>query len=98
AQARRAVAAGCRGEIARAAHCAHLDVLGTVLMSAGKLDEALAQYRQNLELVVQQSGPDHPSTARALERVATTLEKLGRHADALALYDRALAIAEPRAA
>ena len=90
--ARAAIADGCRGEVATLATCAHYDVLATVLFSAGKLSEALDLYRKNLALIEQQFGPSHPKTARAVERVANTLDKLGRHADALAMYDRSLAI------
>jgi tetratricopeptide (TPR) repeat protein len=90
--ARAAISDGCRGEVATLATCAHFDVLATVLFSAGKLPEALELYRKNLALTEQQFGPQHPKTARAVERVANTLDKLGRHGDALAMYDRALAI------
>jgi len=90
--ARAAIADGCRGEVATLATCAHFDVLATVLFSAGKFPEALELYRKNLALTEQQFGPAHPKTARALERVANTEDKLGHHAEALALYDRAIAI------
>ena len=92
AQARKAVEAGCRGAAFVTAHCAHLDVLASVLFRAGKLDEALALYRRNLELVVQESGPAHPDVARLLDRIGGVLEKLGRHDEALQTFERALAI------
>jgi len=90
--ARAAIADGCRGEVATLAACAHYDVLATVLFAKAAYPEALDLYRKNLALTEDQFGPSHPKTARVLERVATTVEKLGRHADALALYNRALAI------
>jgi len=97
ADARAAIADGCRGEVATLATCAHFDVLATVLFSAGKFREALDLYRKNLALIEQQFGPSHPRTARAVERVANTLAKLDQHADALAMFDRALAITGDRA-
>ena len=39
-------------------------------------------------------GPDHPDTARCLNNLATTLSRLGRHADAIPLAERAVTIIE----
>ena len=89
--ARAAVEHGC-GAGAETASCAHADVLGAVLFVAGKYAAALESYRHNLALVEAEYGPSHPKMARAIERVATTLDKLGKHDEALAMYDRALAI------
>ncbi|CAN5613768.1 hypothetical protein BH11MYX1_BH11MYX1_55220 [soil metagenome] len=88
--ARSAVSNGCKGEVATLATCAHLDVLATVLAFESKLPEALELYRHNLALITAQYGPAHPTTARAVERVATTLDKLGRGSEAVPLFDDAL--------
>lgn len=93
--ARAAVATGCHGEVATTAACAHLDVLASVLASQNQLAEALELYRKNLALVTAQYGPADPTTARALERVASTLDTLGRPAEALPLFDHALEILGP---
>ncbi len=95
ADARAAVSNGCKGEVATIATCAHLDVLATVLAVENKLAEALELYRENLTLITAQYGPDHPTTARAIERVASTLDKLGRSAEALPLFDHALELLGP---
>lgn len=93
--ARAAVVAGCRAEVGTTAACAHLDVLANVLAAKNKLAEALELYRQNLALVTAQYGLADPTTARALERVASTLDTLGRPAEALPLFERALEILGP---
>jgi tetratricopeptide (TPR) repeat protein/predicted Ser/Thr protein kinase len=80
-EARSAVAAG-----------QHFDVLATVLFGEGKWADALLLYRKNLAFVEDQHGKAHPLVARALDHVASTLERLGKHAEALAMYERALSI------
>ena len=94
-EAREAVESGCRGQVPATSHCAHLDVLATVLVSEGKWADAVPLYRKNLALIEQEYGAAHPVVARVLDHLADALGKLGHHAEALQLYDRAFEIAGP---
>ncbi|HEU4728345.1 MAG TPA: serine/threonine-protein kinase [Kofleriaceae bacterium] len=66
--------------------------LGGVLHRQGKRDEALAAFRAAARIREARMGPS-ALTARALESVAGMLTEMGRWDEALAIYDRALAMA-----
>jgi tetratricopeptide (TPR) repeat protein len=67
---------------------------GSVLLTQGRRDEALAHQQRALEVCERELGPDHPQVAQALEKLGAALEEQGRYDDALIRYERALAIWE----
>jgi tetratricopeptide (TPR) repeat protein len=67
---------------------------GAALYQAGRYDEALPFWKKALELGQREFGPEHPSTATALNNLAELYRKQGRYAKAEPLYKRSLAIVE----
>jgi tetratricopeptide (TPR) repeat protein/tRNA A-37 threonylcarbamoyl transferase component Bud32 len=66
--------------------------LASVLLSQGKLEQAEAEYRAALELVMEVRGPDHPGVARARNNLAVVLGDQGRLEEAEAESRAALAL------
>jgi tetratricopeptide (TPR) repeat protein len=64
------------------------------LWGQGKFDDAERLHRDELANIEQKRGSDHPSTAIALQGLADVLASSGRQGEAIALYQRALAINE----
>lgn len=65
-----------------------VNTLGYVLESAGKLDEAEALHRRNLQDSLRVNGPDHQTTMRAQVNLASTLRSKGESEAALALFEQ----------
>jgi tetratricopeptide (TPR) repeat protein len=66
--------------------------LGRVLHDRGKLEEALAAYREALRRKEAAFGPEHVEVAMALNNLAGVLAEQHRAQDGLQLHERALAI------
>jgi tetratricopeptide (TPR) repeat protein len=60
----------------------------------GRYEDALATYREALEVATRAAGPDGPATAEPLGDIAVTLTHVGKTSEALGYSDRAVAIAE----
>jgi tetratricopeptide (TPR) repeat protein/tRNA A-37 threonylcarbamoyl transferase component Bud32 len=69
-----------------------LNAIGLVLAESGRRDEALGYYRRAEEVAIKVGGPDHALAATPLFNAAEALNALGRHEEALAASERALAI------
>ena len=68
--------------------------IAAFLNSQGDYTQALPLRQSALAIAKATFGPDHPTTAIALDNLALTYTHLGRPADALPLQQRALAITE----
>jgi tetratricopeptide (TPR) repeat protein len=64
------------------------------LFKAGRYQEALPLAQRDLALRERMLGPEHPSTATALNNLAELYKGMGAHGKALPLLQRALAIVE----
>ncbi|MFJ9562913.1 FxSxx-COOH system tetratricopeptide repeat protein [Streptomyces fuscichromogenes] len=65
--------------------------LASTLRSKGESDLALELFRKNAADNERAMGPDHPSTNNARGELARMCERVGRHAESLALFDQVLA-------
>ena len=88
----RAMLAGLGGDAELEAELA--DALSMVLDDQGQDDESMKLAQTVLEKRLALLGPDHPQTAIAMVNVAVGFSQWNRPADALPLYQRALAIYE----
>jgi eukaryotic-like serine/threonine-protein kinase len=64
---------------------------GTVLMRAGRLDEALLELSRGREHLVQVHGADNPSVAGVDMTTGSVLLELARHDEARALFEQVVA-------
>lgn len=69
-------------------------LLGVFLHEAERFSEAETEFRRALELSLKDPQPDNPNLLPALDSLATLLEDLQRHAEALPLRQRYLALTE----
>ena len=67
-----------------------------LLEDMGEHDRALPLLEQALEIDKKQLGPEHPSTADSMYRLASLLKAMGRLEEALPLFERDLAICYKR--
>jgi tetratricopeptide (TPR) repeat protein len=67
-------------------------MLGAMLIRAGRTEEARQAFAAALPLYEKAYGPEHPRVAHVLEGLSVTLIRLGRDAEALPLLERAQAI------
>ena len=56
-------------------------------MAAGRLDQAIPLYEQNLADSLRILGPDHPNTKIFRNNLASAYQAAGRSEDATALFD-----------
>ncbi|RKH20767.1 protein kinase [Corallococcus praedator] len=66
--------------------------LGWIRLNQGRLAEAMELHRQALEQRKRLLGSDHPLLVRSYDSLASTYMSLGRRADAIDAWHRALAI------
>ena len=71
--------------------------LAGVFTAQGRYEQAEPLYERSLSILEKELGPRHPDVAKTLEFYATTLQMLGRGAEADRLDARAKAIVEGRA-
>ena len=66
--------------------------LGAVLWRQGRIEEALAEFQQALDLRMNDPdvGPEHPYTTTSMGNVAASLMALGRFEESYAMYGEAL--------
>lgn len=69
-------------------------LLGVFLHEAERFPEAETEFRHALVLSEEDAQPDNPNLLSALDSLATLLEDLQRHAEAVPLRQRYLALAE----
>ena len=62
--------------------------LARAYRDAGRLDKAIALYKQILEDSTRMLGPDHPSTLASRDDLADAYRAAGRLGDAIPLYER----------
>lgn len=68
--------------------------IATVLIDTKQLDAAVAEFAQALAIEEKALGPDHPNLAYDLLGLADGETEAGKHADAIAHIERALALRE----
>jgi len=68
--------------------------IGVGLAELGRVDEALAHYRDAGRIWEAENGPECSAMARVHANISHALRRLGRHEQALAEAERSLAIAE----
>ena len=64
--------------------------LANAYQDAGKLEEAITLYEQNLKDFEDLLGPDHPETLTSRNNLANAYQDAGRLNEAIALYEQAL--------
>ncbi|MGH8565572.1 MAG: tetratricopeptide repeat protein [Gammaproteobacteria bacterium] len=90
---RRSIASRCARLGAERCELALLHrLLGVFLHETERLPEAETEFRHALVLAEKNSEPDNPSLLPALDSLATLLEDLQRHAEALPLRQRCVAL------
>ena len=60
----------------------HLNNLGAVSLAEGRADEAVAIFREAVELITRNLGPDHPSLVAALNNLGVALQATGAYPEA----------------
>ncbi len=66
--------------------------IGWALMEQNQLTEAQALFRDAVQVLTDAIGPTHPTTLRARDTLAITLQKLGRMDEAIEIYEDILQI------
>lgn len=70
------------------------ELLGTVLTSLGRFEEALPLLRANVELTRALLGENHPALATAVHQLASALRQSGDNSAAIPAFQKALALYE----